>query len=99
MLVAAINFDNNLSYALTFLLATLAWLDYRDVVAVWHVLTIAALVSLITGLDWPARASIFPLLVDRNAYMSAVALNAFIWQATRMAIPAGGGLSCDMRMT
>lgn len=74
------------------LLALLAVLDLTGVVAVWHVLTIAALISLINGLDWPARASIFPLLVDRTAYLSGVALNAFIWQVTRMAIPAAGGL-------
>jgi MFS family permease len=74
------------------LLSLLAWLDYSDQVAVWHVLGIAALVSLITGLDWPARVSFYPLLVERSAFMSAVALNSFIWQATRMAIPAAGGL-------
>ena len=74
------------------LLAVLTLLDYTGIVTVWQVLTIAALVSLVTGLDWPARASIFPLLLDRNAYLSGVALNAFIWQATRMAIPAAGGV-------
>lgn len=74
------------------LLASLTVLDYTGLVTVWHVLTIAALISLITGLDWPARASIFPLLLDRHAYLSGVALNAFIWQSTRMAIPAAGGV-------
>jgi MFS family permease len=76
----------------TALLALLAWLDYTGQVALWHVLTIAASVSLVTGLDWPARVSFYPLLVERSAFMSAVALNSFIWQATRMAIPAAGGL-------
>lgn len=76
----------------TVLLSLLAWLDFSGQVAVWHVLTIAASVSLITGLDWPARVSFYPLLVERPAFMSAVALNSFIWQATRMAIPAAGGL-------
>lgn len=80
------------SSIITALLATLAWLDYSGVVALWHVLTIAALVSLITGLDWPARVSFYPQLVERSAFMSAVALNSFIWQSTRMAIPAVGGL-------
>ncbi len=76
----------------TALLALLAWLDYTSQVALWHVLAIAASISLVTGLDWPARVSFYPLLVDRPAFMSAVALNSFIWQATRMAIPAAGGL-------
>jgi MFS family permease len=61
------------------LLATLALLDFSGLVSVWHVLLIAGLVSLVSGLDWPARASIFPLLLDRHAYLSGVALNAFIW--------------------
>lgn len=74
------------------LLALLTFLDFSGLVTVWQVLTIAAVISLITGLDWPARASIFPLLLDRHAYLSGVALNSFIWQSTRMAIPAAGGL-------
>ena len=80
------------SLATTLLLATLAWLDATDRVAVWHVLTVAALVSLITGLDWPVRVSLYPQLIERSAFMSAVALNSFIWQATRMAVPAAGGV-------
>ena len=74
------------------LLTILTVLDVTGVVTVWQVLTIAALASLLSGLDWPTRAAIFPLLLDRNAYLAGVALNAFIWQATRMAIPAAGGL-------
>lgn len=74
------------------LLALLTFLDYSGLVTVWQVLIIAACVSLISGLDWPARASIFPLLLDRYAYLSGAAMNAFIWQSTRMAIPAAGGL-------
>jgi MFS family permease len=74
------------------LLAVLTFLDFSGLVTVWQVLLIAATVSLISGLDWPARASIFPLLLDRYAYLSGAAMNAFIWQSTRMAIPAAGGL-------
>jgi MFS family permease len=77
---------------ITALLGLLAWLDFTGQVAVWQVLTVAALFSLTTGLDWPVRVSIFPQLVDRSAFMSAVALNSFIWQVTRMALPAIGGV-------
>lgn len=95
--VIADRFDRRLILMITsaltaLLLILLAVLDYSGVVTVWQVLAIAAMISLISGLDWPARASIFPLLLDRHAYLSGVALNAFIWQATRMAIPAAGGL-------
>jgi len=80
------------SLSISLLLAVLAWLDFSGQVLVWHVLTIAALFSLITGIDWPVRVSLYPRLVDRPAFMSAVALNSFIWQASRMAMPAAGGL-------
>jgi MFS family permease len=80
------------SFFISVLLAILAWLDLSGRVTVWQVLTVAALFSLTTGIDWPARVSMYPRLVERPAFMSAVALNSFIWQASRMAMPAIGGL-------
>ncbi|XOV83868.1 MAG: MFS transporter [bacterium] len=80
------------SAAIALLLFALALLDAFELVEVWQVVTIAALVSLITGLDWPAREAIYPNLVPRHGFMSAVALNSFTWQSTRMAVPALGGL-------
>jgi predicted MFS family arabinose efflux permease len=74
------------------LLLLLAVLDATEVVAVWHVITIAALISLISGLDWPARLALFPTLIEREQMMSAVALNSMLWQGTRMIIPAIGGV-------
>lgn len=80
------------SLFVTALLGLLAWLDASGHVAVWHVLLIAGLFSLTNGLDWPVRVSLYPELIDRSAFLSAVALNSFIWQATRMAVPAMGGV-------
>jgi len=102
--VVADRFDKRIilmctSGTITLLLGVLAWLDYAELVRVWHVLSIAAAFSMITGLDWPVRVSIYPQLVDRSAFMSAVALNSFIWQATRMAIPAIGGIVIAMSDT
>lgn len=74
---------------LTTLLATLTWLK---VVAVWHVLLIATATALVAGIEWPTRAALYPTLIDRPALLSAVALNSFVWQSTRMAMPALGGL-------
>ncbi len=62
-----------------------------QLVEVWHVLLIAALSSILNGFDWPTRVAIFPQLVDREQFLSAVALNSFIWQVMRMAIPALAG--------
>ena len=80
------------SGATAVLLATLTVLDYLGAVTVLHILLIAALTSVITGFEWPARVSFYPELVTRDAFTSAVALNSFVWQVTRMAIPAIGGL-------
>lgn len=74
------------------LLALLTWLDYTELVRVWHVIAIAGAISVITGFDWPVRQAIFPALIDRSDMMSAVALTTVIWQATRMVMPAFGGL-------
>ncbi len=82
-----------LTSALTaLLLFALTLLDVTGLVRVWHVLLIAAGVALIQGVDWPARVSVFPALIEREFMMSAVALNSVVWQVTRMAMPALGGL-------
>ena len=53
------------------LLGLLAWLDYTELVQVWHVIAIAAAISVVTGFDWPSRQAIFPALIERDDMMSA----------------------------
>ena len=74
------------------LLGLLAYLDYTDLVRVWQVILITSTISVVTGFDWPVRQSIFPSLIERSDMMSAVALTTVIWQATRMVMPALGGV-------
>ena len=76
----------------TGLLMLQATLDLTGVVVVWQVISIAAILGLVGGLEWPAMQAIFPSLIKRDHMMSAVALNAIVWQGTRMVIPAFGGL-------
>ena len=76
----------------TVLVGVLLILDITNVIRVWQVYTIAAVLSLITGIDWPVRASIYPALVRRHSYLSAVSLNAFVRQTNRFLAPAIGGL-------
>jgi MFS family permease len=78
-----------LNAALLFLLATL---DASGHVRVWHVMTIAALTSVISGVEWPTRQALFPHLIERPGLLSAVALNSVLWQSTRMIMPALGGV-------
>ena len=74
------------------LLALLTWLDYTNQALVWHVWVIAALFAAISGIDWPARQSIYTALIDREQMTSAIALNSILWQGTRMVMPGIGGL-------
>lgn len=76
----------------TLLLFALAILVYIETVTVWHIWLIAAGISLISGVDWPTRQTFFPHLIDREALLSAVALNSVLWQSTRMILPAVGGV-------
>lgn len=70
----------------------LAWLDATGLATAWLVIAIAAIVSTVSGLDWPTRQAIFPLLIERSDMLSAVALNSIVWQSSRMTMPAAGGL-------
>ncbi len=74
------------------LLFALAALDASGVVKVWHVMTIAAVSSLVSGIEWPTRQALFPHLIERPGLLSAVALNSVLWQSTRMIMPALGGV-------
>lgn len=81
------------SVVTTALLVLQAALDLSGVVTVWQVLTIAVLLGLVGGLEWPAMQALIPSLVAREHLMSAVAMNAIVWQGTRMVIPALGGIA------
>ena len=80
------------SVTIAALLGLLAALDGSGVAAVWHVLVIAGTVAFIIGFDFPTRLAFFPSLIGRDHMMSAVALNAMLWQGTRMVLPALGGV-------
>ncbi|MCP5150256.1 MAG: MFS transporter [Chromatiales bacterium] len=73
------------------LLMVLAVLDGSGIVRVWHVLLVSGLIALVSGVDWPTRQAIFPSLISRQHMLSAIALNAILWQGTRMIMPAAGG--------
>ena len=80
------------TFANTLLLALLAVLDAAGQVNEWHLWAVAGGISIVSGIDWPARQSFFVHLIDRQGLVSAVALNSVLWQVTRMVLPAVGGL-------
>ena len=71
----------------------LAVLTLSGVVAVWHVLVLATVISGVSAFDSPARAAYYPRLVDRAAMLSAVALNSTVWQSTRIIGPGFAGIA------
>jgi MFS family permease len=80
------------SLCLAALLATLALLDATGAVRVWHLMTVAVLAGAVIGIDAPVRNAFFPDLIERRHVQSAVALNAIMWQGTRIVAPMVGGL-------
>jgi MFS family permease len=70
----------------------LATLTLLDLVRVWHLLAMAFLAGAIEAFDQPARRALFPHLIERQAMMSAVALNSSVWPGTRIMAPAVAGL-------
>ena len=74
------------------LLATLAALALTETLEVWHIFVIAFIQSAVGSFENPARQSMFPHLVPRDAMPNAVALNAAIHPATRVGAPVVGGL-------
>ncbi len=75
----------------TLLMTLLATLDGTGAITPLLLLLITGSFSALTGLEWPTRSAFYPLLVPRPAFMSAVALNSFTWQATRTIMPLAAG--------
>lgn len=72
----------------------LAVVVLAGVVQVWHILVLATVLGIATGMDIPARQSLFVDLVsgDRDALASAIALNSSLFNATRLVGPSVGGV-------
>lgn len=95
--VAADKFDKKrlivvTQYLSAILVLLLAFLTLFHLVKVWHVLAIAVAAGAVNAFNQPARAALFPSLIERPALMSAVALNSAVWQGTRIIAPAVAGI-------
>lgn len=75
------------------LMTVLAVLVVTETVEIWHIVLIAAGQGFLGGIDLPARAAFFPLLIKRQHLPSAVSLNAIVWHLSRLITPTIGGLS------
>ena len=68
-------------------IVALATLVLLERVEVWHVVASAFLIGVSTSLDQPARRVIWPVLIERNQFMFATALNQSVWNGTRVFAP------------
>ncbi len=71
----------------------LAALAYTALIAVWHIVVMAAVLGVIMALDTPIRQSFVPDMVTAKQDMpSAIAMNGFIQNAGRMLGPTLAGV-------
>ena len=77
---------------MTIVLLVLALIDAFEFETIIIVITLSSILGLISGLDWPVRSSIFTQFIDDKSQMiSAVSLNAILWQGMRILAPGFGG--------
>ena len=69
-----------------------AFLYQIDFMKYWHIYFFAAAGGAINAFELPARMSYYPLLINKDAMPSAVAMNSLTWQGTRVIAPAIAGL-------
>ncbi|MEO5939367.1 MAG: MFS transporter, partial [Candidatus Limnocylindrales bacterium] len=62
------------------------------IVAVWHVMVLAALLGIANAFDMPARQSFAVEMVGRDDVANAVGLNSALFNASRILGPASAGL-------
>ena len=82
--------------SLVFLLAVITLLE---VVQVWHIILIAFVAGGVGAFDQPAQQALYPHLIDRNAIVSAVALDSAVWQGMRIVAPAAAGFVISLAGT
>jgi MFS family permease len=70
----------------------LAFLTWSDLIALWQIYVLAAMLGLTTAIDNPARQAFVVDMVDRDDVVNAVALNSSLFNTARLVGPALGGV-------
>ncbi len=79
----------SLAMAQAFVLAALL---YADLVRVWHVMVLAALLGSVNALDMPTRHAMVIELAGREDLLNAVSLNSSAFNSGRIVGPAAAGV-------
>jgi len=73
--------------------AILATLTLTGIIQVWHIMVLAAVMSLIMAFDIPTRQSFVVQMVDRKEDLpNAIALNSFLFNGARLIGPVVAGI-------
>lgn len=70
----------------------LAALKFAEVVQVWHIVVLAALLGVINSFDGPARQAFVVEMVGRDDLPNAIAINSMMFNGARIIGPAIGGV-------
>ncbi|MGE5541873.1 MAG: MFS transporter, partial [Bacillota bacterium] len=70
----------------------LAWLTWTGRVQYWHVLLLSFIGGIATAFDVPTRQALLIDLVGREDLMSAISLNAALFNVARVVGPAAAGV-------
>ena len=76
--------------AIMFLL--LGVLVMTERIALWHVITVAAISGVVRAFDRPSRMALLPQMVPKDEIPNAVAIGGTIWQLNRLVGPAFAGM-------
>ncbi|HKW88367.1 MAG TPA: MFS transporter [Candidatus Acidoferrales bacterium] len=70
----------------------LAWLTLADVVRVWEIMVLAAMLGAVNAFDIPARQAFLVDMVGKDDLMNAIALNSSMFNGARVIGPAIAGI-------
>ncbi|HEV2340397.1 MAG TPA: MFS transporter [Candidatus Acidoferrales bacterium] len=70
----------------------LAWLTLANVVRVWEIMMLAALLGAVNAFDIPARQAFLVDMVGKDDLMNAIALNSSMFNGARVIGPAIAGI-------
>ena len=71
---------------------TLATVVLTDVVKIWHIFVLAALMGVVNAFDIPARQAFLVDMVGKEDLMNAIALNSSMFNGARVIGPAVAGI-------
>jgi MFS family permease len=74
------------------LMAVMATLVIMGWIEVWHIIVITFFVGIAQSFDSPARRTVWPPMIQRSEFVSAISISQAIWNGTRIIAPGMAGL-------